>query len=53
MNYQQMQPQQMQPQQMQPGSAGGYGRGAPAPQQHWGQPGQGGFNQNGFGGYQG
>ncbi|KAJ4409374.1 E3 ubiquitin-protein ligase pub1 [Didymella pomorum] len=48
MNYQQMQPQQMQP-----GSAGGYGRGAPAPQQQWGQPGQGGFNQNGFGGYQG
>jgi nucleolysin TIA-1/TIAR len=39
-------------QQMQPGSAGGYGRGAPAPQQ-WGQPGQGNFNQNGFGGYQG
>jgi len=43
MNYQQMQ---------QPQSAGGYGRGAPQ-QQQWGQPGQGGFNQNGFGGYQG
>lgn len=39
-------------QQMQPGSAGGYGRGAPQ-QPQWGQPGQGNFNQNGFGGYQG
>lgn len=44
MNYQQMQ---------QPQSAGGYGRGAPQQQQQWGQPGQGNFNQNGFGGYQG
>jgi nucleolysin TIA-1/TIAR len=47
MNYQQMQT---------PQSAGGYGRGAPQQQQQqqqWGQPQQGNFNQNGFGGYQG
>lgn len=44
MNYQQMQT---------PQSAGGYGRGAPPQQQQWGQPQQGGFGQNGFGGYQG
>jgi nucleolysin TIA-1/TIAR len=45
MNYQQMQT---------PQSAGGYGRGAPPQQQQqWGQPQQGNFNQNGFGGYQG
>jgi len=36
----------------QPGSAGGYGRGAPQPQQ-WGQSPQAAFSQNGFGGYQG
>lgn len=43
-----------QPYQQMPGSAGGYGRGA-QPQQQWGQPNQGNFNQNGFGvgGYQG
>ncbi|KAH3975265.1 hypothetical protein HBI56_084330 [Parastagonospora nodorum] len=39
------------PQMQTPQSAGGYGRGAP--QQQWGQPQQGNFNQNGFGGYQG
>ncbi|KAF2269890.1 hypothetical protein CC78DRAFT_452513 [Lojkania enalia] len=41
-----------QPYQQMPGSAGGYGRGG-QPQQQWGQPNQGNFNQNGFGGYQG
>lgn len=41
-----------QPYQQMPGSAGGYGRGG-QPQQQWGQPTQGNFNQNGFGGYQG
>lgn len=41
-----------QPYQQMPSSAGGYGRGA-QPQQQWGQPNQGNFNQNGFGGYQG
>ncbi|KAF2470073.1 uncharacterized protein BDR25DRAFT_325790 [Lindgomyces ingoldianus] len=41
-----------QPYQQMPSSAGGYGRGGP-PQQQWGQPTQGNFNQNGFGGYQG
>jgi nucleolysin TIA-1/TIAR len=43
-----------QPYQQMPGSAGGYGRGAPA-QQQWAQPNQANFNQNGFGvgGYQG
>ncbi|KAF2654632.1 hypothetical protein K491DRAFT_600430 [Lophiostoma macrostomum CBS 122681] len=42
-----------QPYQQMPGSAGGYGRGAQPQQQQWGQPTQGNFNQNGFGGYQG
>ncbi|KAF2197019.1 hypothetical protein GQ43DRAFT_226605 [Delitschia confertaspora ATCC 74209] len=41
-----------QPYQQMPTSAGGYGRGG-QPQQQWGQPNQGNFNQNGFGGYQG
>jgi nucleolysin TIA-1/TIAR len=42
------------PQMQQPQSAGGYGRGAPQQQQQqWGQPQQGNFQQNGFGGYQG
>ncbi|KAF2181926.1 hypothetical protein K469DRAFT_670298 [Zopfia rhizophila CBS 207.26] len=41
-----------QPYQQMPGSAGGYGRGG-QPQQQWGQPNQGNFGQNGFGGYQG
>jgi nucleolysin TIA-1/TIAR len=45
------QPGMAQPYQQMPGSAGGYGRGQP--QQQWGQPTQGNFNQNGFGGYQG
>ncbi|KAF2251214.1 hypothetical protein BU26DRAFT_423616 [Trematosphaeria pertusa] len=45
-------PQMAQPYQQMPGSAGGYGRGG-QPQQQWGQPNQGNFNQNGFGGYQG